>query len=140
MNTPESRGRHPGIRVACAGVGTGFLALGLTGIFLPLLPTTPFVLLAAICFTRASRRLERWTHNHAVIGPLLAEWHAHRAIPRKAKRVAYLMLAASLTTGLVLIDGIIERLVLAGLYATLTWILWRLPSRPASAHVKRDEL
>ena len=139
MSAPDPRQtKHPGIRVACAGVGAGFLALGAAGIFLPLLPTTPFLLLAAFCFARASRRLDRWIHSHALIGPLLAEWRAHRAIPLNAKRVAYLMLAASLTASLLLIEDTFVRLMLAALYAVLTWILWRIPSRRVSGHAKME--
>lgn len=59
--------------------------LGAIGIFLPLLPTTPFMLLAAWCFARSSDRLHDWLLAHRTFGPMIQNWRDHRAIPRKAK-------------------------------------------------------
>lgn len=75
-------------------VGAGWLALGLgiLGIFLPLLPTTPFLLLAALCFSKGSPRMHAWIVNHPQFGPLLSDWRERRAIPLRAKIVASVML------------------------------------------------
>lgn len=70
------------------------LILGLIGIVLPLLPTTPFILLAAFCFQRGSDRLHRWLVNHPRFGPLIADWRERGAISRKAKRNAMIALVA----------------------------------------------
>ena len=75
--------------------GSLSLALGVAGIVLPLLPTTPFVLLAAWCFTRGSPRWEAWLLAHPRFGPMVADWRAQRAIPRRAKWLAWAMMAAS---------------------------------------------
>lgn len=76
-------------------VAGGLLALGtgLVGIFLPLLPTTPFVLLAAFCFARSSPRLEAWLLAHARFGPMIRNWRDHHAIPLRAKQLAWTMMA-----------------------------------------------
>ena len=72
------------------------LALGLIGIVVPLLPTTPFILLAAFCFQRGSRRLHLWLTEHPRFGPLIDDWRTRGAIPRKAKRNAIIALLAVL--------------------------------------------
>ena len=119
-------------RLACAGLGITFLALGVVGIFLPLLPTTPFLLLAAACFARASRRLHHWLLNHAVLGPIVLEWREHRAIPWRVKRVGLLLMAASMAVSIVfLLTDWRARLALALFGAVLARVLWRIPSRDA---------
>ncbi len=68
------------------------LALGLLGIPLPLLPTVPFLLLAAFCFARGSNRLHDWLLAHPRLGPPIHDWRAHGAISMRAKATAALML------------------------------------------------
>src|SRR5262245_29487642 len=76
-------------------VVAGMLALftGVVGIFVPLLPTTPFVLLAALCFSRGSERWERWLLAHPRFGPIVRDWRAHHAVPLRAKQLAWTMMA-----------------------------------------------
>lgn len=69
------------------------LALGLAGIFLPGLPTVPFVLLSAYAAARGSQRLHRWLLAHRQFGPLIGDWQAHGAVSRHAKRLAIGMMA-----------------------------------------------
>jgi uncharacterized membrane protein YbaN (DUF454 family) len=76
------------MRYVYLALGLFFVALGVIGIFLPVLPTTPFLILAAACFARSSPRLESWLLNHPHYGPMLRAWREHRAIPRKAKLMA----------------------------------------------------
>lgn len=83
------------MRMVWAGCGAVALALGVAGIVLPLLPTTPFVLLAAWCFARSSPRLHDWLVTHPRFGPLIRDWNEHGAIPPRAKRVAMLAIAAT---------------------------------------------
>lgn len=67
-------------------------ALGIIGIFLPLLPTTPFLLLAAACFVRSSDRAYRWLINHPWFGNYIRNYREHRAIPLRTKVTAIVVL------------------------------------------------
>lgn len=83
-------------RVARAGwmlLGLGLVGIGLIGIFVPLLPTTDFMLLALPCFARSSPRLEAWLLNHPRFGPALQAWQRERAVPLRAKRMAWIGMA-----------------------------------------------
>ncbi|SOD69936.1 hypothetical protein SAMN02746062_01897 [Alysiella filiformis DSM 16848] len=75
----------------------GFLSilLGIIGIFLPIMPTVPFILLAAACFGRASPRFHKWLWEHKYFGPMVRNWEQKRAIPRKAKYMAWSMMTFS---------------------------------------------
>ena len=75
-------------RLMWMAVGVLAVAVGAVGAFLPLLPTTPFLLVAAYAFARSSDRLHRWLLNHRVFGRLIKEWQMHGAINRRAKLAA----------------------------------------------------
>ncbi|MBX2986615.1 MAG: YbaN family protein [Bdellovibrionaceae bacterium] len=72
-----------------------FLVIGIIGIALPVLPTTPFLLVAAYCFSRGSRRFHDWLIHHPRLGPPIVDWQRHRVIRRRAKVIASLMMAAT---------------------------------------------
>jgi len=76
-------------------VGHVFVVLGAVGIFLPLLPTTPFLLLAALCYSRGSHYFETWLKNHRILGPPIALWRQHGVIGLKAKILASVMIGLS---------------------------------------------
>lgn len=76
-------------------LGWCFVVLGLVGALLPLMPTTVFLLAAAWAFSRSSRRWHTWLREHARFGETIRAWEEHHAMPRRAKRVAFLALAVS---------------------------------------------
>lgn len=82
-------------RLMMQALGLGAAALAVAGVALPLLPTTPFVLVSAWAFARSSPRLEAWLRNHDRLGPPLKAWEQRGAIPRGAKAVAAVSLPVS---------------------------------------------
>ena len=73
------------VRLLLVIAGSISLAFGVIGIFLPVLPTTPFLLLASFCYVRSSERLHRWLLEHRVFGKYIYNYEVHRAIPKKTK-------------------------------------------------------
>jgi len=82
--------------------GLTALAFGLAGVVLPLLPTTPFLLLAAFCFAKSSPRLHDWLVAHPQFGPLIENWRRHGSIDRRTKGIAVLVMAATFGISLAL--------------------------------------
>ncbi len=116
--------------------GFASLATGIVGIFLPLLPTAPFVLLAAWCFARGSRKWERWLLQHPRFGPMVRDWRAHRAIPLRAKQLATVMMATSSALSFWLLP--LPWAWLPGVVCTVVagW-MWCLPNPAASQGPRR---
>ena len=118
--------------VTCGAVS---LVLGFIGIFLPLLPTTPFVLLAAACFARGSERFHDWLVSHPRFGPLVRDWQAHRSIPLRAKCLALSMMWISMGTTAWLLRGRpVSSLTLLAVGAAVTIWMVRLPTRPRGGY------
>ncbi|PMR74601.1 YbaN family protein [Billgrantia endophytica] len=82
-------------RLAWRILAYGCIGLGAAGLVVPLLPTTPFLLVAAWAAPKGSPRLARWLWGHPRIGPILHAWKSQRAIPRRAKRAAVALLVMS---------------------------------------------
>jgi uncharacterized membrane protein YbaN (DUF454 family) len=80
-----------GIRVFWLLAGLMSVAIGAVGVVLPLLPTTPFLLIAAFAFARSSTRLDNWLREHRSFGPLIDNWHRDGSIDRSAKRIAIIV-------------------------------------------------
>ncbi len=89
-----------------------FLALGVLGIFLPVLPTTPFLLLTSYCFLKSSRPLYHRLLSHKVLGPYIRNFSENKTIPRRVKIYILLMLWLSLGLSFYLIDNTALRLIL----------------------------
>ena len=84
------------LRILFIGLGWLFFGIGAVGAVLPVLPTTPFMILALACFARGSERLHQWLYTHPLFGPALVRWDRHRVIPRHAKIAAVSAMAISL--------------------------------------------
>jgi hypothetical protein len=83
------------LRPLYVAAGVVLVGLGIIGAFVPVMPTTIFLILAAACFARSSPRLESWVVNHPRFGPSVVAWREHGAIPRRIKVIAIGMMAVS---------------------------------------------
>ena len=120
----------PVVRALFFVAGIVALAFGVAGIFLPVLPTTPLVLLAAACFARSYRPFHEWLIAHRLFGPLVREWHEHRSIPYRTKVFAIGMMAGTLTVSIVFfVDPPWLKAALAVFGVALGVYMYRLPSR-----------
>ena len=120
-------------------IGTLSLALGILGIVLPLLPTTPFLLLASACYVRGSERLHRKLMEHRVLGPYIQAFRNGEGIPVRGKIFALLFLWMSLAYSAWMVPKpwIWLLLLIPGIGVT-TYLL-RLPTRkPASPQINRE--
>ena len=118
------------MRFIWAGFGCLSLLCGFIGVFLPLIPTVPFVLLAAFFFARSSERLHNWLLSHPTFGPAIDDWQSHGAISLRAKRLATISCLAVLLMSW-LLD--LRWQILAIQAATLSCVLlflWTRPSGP----------
>jgi uncharacterized membrane protein YbaN (DUF454 family) len=120
----------PLVRGLLIAAGAVCVVLGVIGIFLPLLPTTPLMLLAAACFARSSRRFHDWLLANRTFGPLIREWEKHRSIPRRTKLTAIVLMSLTLAVSIVFFVRPPWLQALLAVFGVLLAIwLYRIPSR-----------
>lgn len=135
INTGSRSVRSKALRLLVAAAGIVFVALGVFGIFLPVMPTTIFLLLAAACFVRSSDRLHRWLRNHRILGSYLDAVKGRSGMPLRAKITTLAVLWGSiLCSAFIFVDLLWLRavlLVIAG--GVSVFILSRKTMKPAGA-------
>ncbi len=99
----------PTLRYAAMAFGWLMVAIGLVGVFVPLFPTTVFILIALWAFSISSPRFRHWLFEHRWFGPPLRAWVTHRAIPKYAKVLSLASMAVSVTA--------------IALFAAVSWIV-----------------
>ena len=127
-NTPSTRLVSNGVvRLILLATGSISIVLGVLGIFLPILPTTPFLLLAAACYVRSSESFYTWLISHPVLSKYILAYLDGRGIPRKAKR--YTLVTMWLTMGLsMLVVPLWQvRILLLCTGLAVSTYIWRLP-------------
>jgi uncharacterized protein len=118
------------VRVVFLTLGTLFVALGIAGIFLPVLPTTPFMLLAATCYARASTRFYNWLLNNRLFGQTILEWRRYRSIPYRVKWTAIVLMGVTLGISIVYFVPWPELQVALAIFGILLGAyLYNIPSR-----------
>jgi len=95
-------------------------ALGVLGIFLPVLPTTPFLLLASFCFYRSSEKLHNWLNNHKIFGSYISNYMKYHAVRRRVKVGAISFLWITLSISAILVENIYVRILLGAIGIAVT--------------------
>ncbi|MCR9212194.1 MAG: YbaN family protein [Proteobacteria bacterium] len=120
-----------GKKILLLSIGWFFVALGTIGVFLPVLPTTPFLLISLWAFSQSSDRFHHWLYTHRHFGPPLQAWSEHGIIPTRAKILAVGTMGISATFVILFSEtpwyGITGMLILMGIGAG--FVLTR-PSKP----------
>jgi len=133
---PDPSATAPLFRAVLLLVGTAALVLGVIGVFLPVLPTTPFLLVTAACYARASTRLYEWLVGQPALGPIITEWRRSRSLPPGVKMRALLVVAITFGVSIVLVDSPLLQLGLVATGVILTVFLYRIPV----AHPKAESV
>lgn len=120
--------RNPLLRPLIFACGWLSVVLGVLGIFLPVLPTTPFLLLAAACFLRTSPRFYHWLIHHPRLGQYVIYYLDGKGIPRKAKVYTLLTLWATMLLTVVLVDSQVVRIILPLIGLSVSMYIVRLPT------------
>jgi len=107
--------------------GVFFVGLAILGVVLPILPTTPFLLVAAACFAKSSPELQRKLLANKTFGPLIHDWQKYRSIPRKAKRIALLTMILSVCWSAFMLQSAMLTALVVALVIGPFIFLWRLP-------------
>jgi hypothetical protein len=124
----EDRSRP--VRLAFGIAGTIALALGLVGIVVPVLPTTPFLLLAAACYARASTRLLAWLLGQPMLGPVIVRWRESGSMAPAVKARAIVVVVVTFGLSIVLVDGLVMRGLLGMTGGIVAVFLARIPTAP----------
>jgi uncharacterized membrane protein YbaN (DUF454 family) len=130
---PDPTTISPVWRAVLLVVGTASLLVGLIGVVLPILPTTPFLLVAAACYARASTRLYRWLIGQRSLGPIITEWRRSRSLPPGVKGRALVAVVITFTLSVFLVDVTVVRVLLVITGLILAAFLARIPTAPAEA-------
>lgn len=137
---PDPSAISPLWRAVLILVGTASLALGVIGIVLPVLPTTPFLLLTAACYARASTRLYSWLLGQRSLGPIVTEWRRSRSLPPGVKTRALVVVAVTFAVSVILVDVLALRLILLVTGTVVATFLYRIPTaQPAPASVTMED-
>lgn len=114
-------------RVLLIILGWMCVMLATLGVVLPLLPTTPFLLLAGWCFARSSPRFHHWLLHRSWFGSYLRHWQQHRALPKGAKPKAVALILVTFAVSIYFVPLLWVRILLLCMMFMLLIMMWRLP-------------
>lgn len=142
MTDTQTRGddrriQSSSLRVFLLIVGSMAVVLGVAGIFLPILPTTPFLLLAAACYVRSSRRFYTWLISHPVLSRYILDYLDGRGIPRRAKYYTLTVLWLTMILSMVIVPYWQVAVLLGFIGLSVSLYILRLPV-PETVTVESD--
>ncbi len=126
------------IKILLISAGLLSLALGIAGIFLPLLPTTPFLLLSAACFMRSSTRLYRWLTGHKIFGGYIRGYQQFRAVSPRTKIISLALLWLTIGGSLLFAPYLWLKVTLALIAVGVTIHIVRLKTLTPAMRAKLD--
>lgn len=141
MSTPSKKSKRKlsvyafshGKKIFWLSIGLLALFFGVLGIFLPILPTTPFIIVAAFAFGKSIPAWRRWLENNKIFGPIIRDWEETGAIAPRYKVIATVMMGAALSLSIYLaIKPIIIAVQALCMLAALTYIYTRPNGKSAS--------
>jgi len=130
--------KSPFLRWVLIFCGWTSIGCGVIGIFLPIVPTVPFLLLAAACFAKSSERFHRWLMEHNHLGPLLHDYLKGSGIPLKAKLMTISLIWISFPTSAVLFaEALWLKVLLIAAAVAISSYLFFLPTAPLNDRQKQ---
>lgn len=122
-------------RILFLVLGLCFVGLGLLGAFLPVLPTTPFMIIALACFSRSSQRFHDRLYNHPLFGPTLRTWHQYQVIPLVVKVMAITAMGISFIYMVFMTNVPVIAVICTGLF--IIYGAWYILSKPSVPPVQK---
>ncbi|MBF0583191.1 MAG: YbaN family protein [Magnetococcales bacterium] len=127
------------VRMLFLLLGLLFVGLGLIGAFLPVLPTTPFMIVALACFARSSQRFHDWLFSHPLFGPTLQQWHHHRVIPPMAKAASVTAMMGSMIYVAAFSNAPWYLVTAMGLFIAFSaWFILSKPGTPPASEARKE--
>lgn len=108
-------------------VGVVFLTLGVIGIFLPVMPTVPFLVVASACFAKGSTRMHAWLHSNKWFGPVLKNWEEQRAITFRTKVVSTITMAVGIVSSCIFAPYLWAKIAVLVICVLVGIFLWTRP-------------
>lgn len=132
MSKLATKENTPFKRLLLLSIGWISLILGVIGIVLPLLPTTPFILLSAWCFSQSSKRFHLWLKQHKFFGPIIEDWQSDKGIPKKSRNRAIIFMWCGMGLSIFIVAKFWATLSLICIGICVSIYLLRLPVRADS--------
>ena len=123
---------NPAVRFLWLVLGLLFTGLGIAGAFLPVMPTTVFLLIAAFFFSRSSAKFYNWLLNSRAFGPLIRDWRAGLGLPLRAKVLAVSLIGVSVGSSIFFVSVLWVQIVLAFVGLGVSTYLLTRPTKPTS--------